>query len=206
MPEANEGPTATAAARSLSPTNLASSRTRLAPSTPDLRGAPSTSRSRSESLSSLSSTSRKREPTFDASGRIIHKPANYGAVTSKVGSKTNLNHTPRGGDKKIETVKLNFKEKATSKVGSRELLHHVPSGGDKKIETVKLSFKEKAAPKVGSKELLHHTPGGGDKKIDTVKLNFKEKAAPKVSSRALPHPAAGHEQRPTSSGPEASAR
>jgi microtubule-associated protein tau len=57
-----------------------------------------------------------------------------------VGSKENLSHQPKGGDKKIETVKLDFKEKASSKVGSLDNIAHQPAGGDKRI------FKESAAP------------------------------------------------------------
>jgi len=36
-------------------------------------------------------------------------------ASSKVGSKDNMDHKPQGGDKKIETHKLDFKEKATAR-------------------------------------------------------------------------------------------
>lgn len=52
---------------------------------------------------------------------------------SKIGSLENAGHKPRGGDKKIETVKLDFKERSRSKVGSKEYITHVPGGGDVKV-------------------------------------------------------------------------
>jgi hypothetical protein len=50
-------------------------------------------------------------------------------VKSKVGSLDYINHTPKGGDKKIFSQKLDFKAKASSKVGSTEKLNHTPGGG-----------------------------------------------------------------------------
>lgn len=52
---------------------------------------------------------------------------------SKVGSLENATYKPGGGDKKIETVKLDFKEKAKPKVGSKENTKHVPGGGAVKV-------------------------------------------------------------------------
>lgn len=52
---------------------------------------------------------------------------------SKVGSLDNATHKPGGGDKKIETVKLDFKEKAKPKIGSKENVKHQPGGGDVKV-------------------------------------------------------------------------
>lgn len=52
---------------------------------------------------------------------------------SKVGSLENATHKPGGGDKKIETVKLDFKDKAKSKVGSKDNAKHVPGGGNIKV-------------------------------------------------------------------------
>jgi len=52
---------------------------------------------------------------------------------SKVGSLENATHKPGGGDKKIETVKLDFKEKAKPKIGSKENVKHQPGGGDVKV-------------------------------------------------------------------------
>lgn len=55
---------------------------------------------------------------------------------SKIGSLENAGHKPRGGDKKIETVKLDFKERSRSKVGSKDYMSHVPGGGDIKVSSV----------------------------------------------------------------------
>jgi microtubule-associated protein tau len=52
---------------------------------------------------------------------------------SKVGSLENATHKPGGGDKKIETVKLDFKEKAKPKIGSKENVKHQPGGGAVKV-------------------------------------------------------------------------
>lgn len=52
---------------------------------------------------------------------------------SKVGSLENATYKPGGGDKKIETVKLDFKEKAKPKVGSKDNAKHVPGGGAVKV-------------------------------------------------------------------------
>ena len=52
---------------------------------------------------------------------------------SKVGSLENATHKPGGGDKKIESVKLDFKEKAKPKIGSKENVKHQPGGGDVKV-------------------------------------------------------------------------
>lgn len=57
---------------------------------------------------------------------------------SKIGSLENAGHKPRGGDKKIETVRLDFKERSRSKVGSKDYMGHVPGGGDVKVSAVDL--------------------------------------------------------------------
>ncbi|XP_073815905.1 microtubule-associated protein tau isoform X7 [Musca autumnalis] len=49
---------------------------------------------------------------------------------SKIGSLENAHHKPGGGDKKIETIKPDFKEKAKPKVGSKDNVKHVAGGGD----------------------------------------------------------------------------
>lgn len=54
---------------------------------------------------------------------------------SKIGSLENTSHRPGGGDKKIETVKLDFKDKAKPKVGSKDNMKHVPGGGAVKVRT-----------------------------------------------------------------------
>jgi hypothetical protein len=52
---------------------------------------------------------------------------------SKVGSLENATHKPGGGDKKIETVKLDFKEKAKPKIGSKDNVKYQPGGGAVKV-------------------------------------------------------------------------
>ena len=52
---------------------------------------------------------------------------------SKIGSLENATHKPGGGDKKIESLKLDFKDKAKPKVGSKDNLKHVPGGGQVKV-------------------------------------------------------------------------
>lgn len=63
---------------------------------------------------------------------------------SKIGSLENANHKPKGGEKKIETVKLDFKDKAKSKVGSKDNMQHVAGGGDVKVIllTLKLNLNK----------------------------------------------------------------
>ena len=48
-------------------------------------------------------------------------------------STDNIKHQAGGGAKKIETQKLEFREKAQSKVGSKDYIDHVAGGGDKKV-------------------------------------------------------------------------
>uniref|UniRef100_A0A336LIK0 Microtubule-associated protein n=1 Tax=Culicoides sonorensis TaxID=179676 RepID=A0A336LIK0_CULSO len=81
----------------------------------------------------------------------------------KIGSLENAHHKPGGGDKKIEEVKVDFKEKAKPKIGSLENAQHVPKGGDIKIVNQKIEIK--AQSKIGSLDNVKHKPGGGDKKI-----------------------------------------
>jgi len=59
---------------------------------------------------------------------------------SKVGSLDNTTYKPGGGDKKIETVKLDFKDKAKPKVGSKDNAKHVPGGGAIKVRPVSTCF------------------------------------------------------------------
>lgn len=54
---------------------------------------------------------------------------------SKIGSLENTTHKAGGGDKKIETVKLDFGGKAKPKVGSKDNIKHVAGGGDIKVFT-----------------------------------------------------------------------
>lgn len=50
-----------------------------------------------------------------------------------MGSLENKTHKPGGGDKKIETVKLDFKDKAKPKIGSKDNIKHTPGGGAVKV-------------------------------------------------------------------------
>lgn len=51
----------------------------------------------------------------------------------KVGSLENATHKPGGGEKKIESVKLDFKDKAKPKIGSLDNTTHKPGGGNIKV-------------------------------------------------------------------------
>lgn len=51
----------------------------------------------------------------------------------KIGSLDNASYKPGGGDKKIESLKTDFKDKAKSKVGSKENMKHLPGGGEFKV-------------------------------------------------------------------------
>lgn len=59
----------------------------------------------------------------------------------KIGSLDNAAYKPGGGDKKIETVKLDFKDKAKPKVGSKENAKHVPGGGTIKVCIFRIIIK-----------------------------------------------------------------
>lgn len=52
---------------------------------------------------------------------------------SKIGSLDNTTYKPGGGDKKIETVKLDFKDKAKPKVASTVNITHKAGGGNVKV-------------------------------------------------------------------------
>ncbi|KAI6225299.1 Microtubule-associated protein [Aphelenchoides fujianensis] len=56
--------------------------------------------------------------------RITHKPLKIEAK-SKVGSLSNIQHTPGGGDKKILQRKLNFKERAQPRIESHQSLQTI---------------------------------------------------------------------------------
>lgn len=59
---------------------------------------------------------------------------------SKIGSLENTTYRPGGGDKKIESVKLDFKDKAKSKIGSKDNVKHVPGGGNVKVKKTLIEF------------------------------------------------------------------
>ncbi|XP_061122026.1 microtubule-associated protein 4 isoform X6 [Syngnathus typhle] len=66
--------------------------------------------------------------------QILNKKVDLSKVTSKCGSKDNIKHKPGGGDVKIESHKINFREKAQSKVGSLDNVSNSPGGGSVKAE------------------------------------------------------------------------
>lgn len=66
--------------------------------------------------------------------QILNKKVDLSKVTSKCGSKDNIKHKPGGGDVKIESHKVSFREKAQSKVGSMDNVSHSPGGGNIKAE------------------------------------------------------------------------
>ncbi|CAG9766831.1 unnamed protein product [Ceutorhynchus assimilis] len=109
--------------------------------------------------------------TVTAPTRIISQKLEWNA-RSKIGSLENAAYKPKGGDKKIESVKLNFKDKAAPKVGSKDNIKHQPGGGDVKIENRKIELH--ASSKVGSMDNVKHKPTGGDKKIFDDKDYLKQ--------------------------------
>jgi len=78
-------------------------------------------------------------------------------------------YIPGGGDKKIESRKLNWN--AQSRINSLEKNNHKPGGGDKKIEHRKLEWNVES--KIGSTKNMKHRPGGGQVKIHHEKLEIK---------------------------------
>uniref|UniRef100_G3UEP0 Microtubule-associated protein n=1 Tax=Loxodonta africana TaxID=9785 RepID=G3UEP0_LOXAF len=94
--------------------------------------------------------------------QIVTKKIDLSHVTSKCGSLKNIRHRPDigGGRVKIESVKLDFKEKAQAKVGSLDNAHHVPGGGNVKIDSQKLNFREHAKARVDhGAEIITQSPG-----------------------------------------------
>ncbi|XDV30143.1 hypothetical protein PO909_033126 [Leuciscus waleckii] len=79
---------------------------------------------------------------------IQSKKIDLSHVTSKCGSLDNIRHRPGGGHVRIESVKLDFREKAHAKVGSLDNAHHTPGGGHVQIESHKLLFRDVAKARV----------------------------------------------------------
>ncbi|XP_062970788.1 microtubule-associated protein 4 isoform X3 [Cynocephalus volans] len=115
--------------------------------------------------------------------QIQNKKVDISKVSSKCGSKANIKHKPGGGDVKIESQKLNFKEKAQAKVGSLDNVGHLPAGGAVKTEgggseappcpgppageepTISEAAPEAGAPTSASSLSGHTTlSGGGDQR------------------------------------------
>ncbi|NWW67553.1 MTAP2 protein, partial [Ifrita kowaldi] len=122
--------------------------------------------------------------------RILNKKIDFSDIQSRCGSRDNIKHAAGGGNVssmdtlsrfllhhftflicvsfssvgggrvKIESVKLDFKEKAQAKVGSLENAHHVPGGGNVKIDSQKLNFREHAKARVDhGAEIITQSPG-----------------------------------------------
>ncbi|XP_048524547.1 microtubule-associated protein tau isoform X2 [Dendroctonus ponderosae] len=157
------------------------------------RTAPATSRELCSARSAQGSTS---------SRKIITQKLEWNAK-SKIGSLENAAHKPKGGDKKIESVKLNFKDKAAPKVGSKDNIKHQPGGGDVKnsgkrtesnlrsncIESKKIEVN--VTSKVGSLDNVKHKPAGGEKKIFDDKEYLKQRKSDKSS---LEHSLSGSQE------------
>ncbi|KAF0026254.1 hypothetical protein F2P81_020991 [Scophthalmus maximus] len=75
---------------------------------------------------------------------IQTKKIDLSHVTSKCGSLDNIHHRPGGGNVRIETVKLDFKDKAQAKVGSLDKALHFPGGGRITIESQRLASRDQA--------------------------------------------------------------
>ncbi|KAF8791178.1 Microtubule-associated protein 2 like protein [Argiope bruennichi] len=169
----------TARSRSASQKGAASATKKTQDSKPSsLKTEKAPSRSTSSTASRNVSAAEKKIPPIKAPVGNA-PPPNVKNVKSKIGSLDNVTHRPKGGDKKVESVKLEWNAKP--KVGSLDYATHKPGGGDKKIITQKVDFKN-VSSKVGSKDNLKHKPGGGTVKVTTEKLDFKAKAAPKIGS------------------------
>nr|XP_015209651.1 PREDICTED: microtubule-associated protein 4-like isoform X4 [Lepisosteus oculatus] len=82
--------------------------------------------------------------------QILNKKVDLSKVTSKCGSKANIKHKPGGGEVKIETHKVSFKEKAQSKVGSMDNVSHEPGGGNIKAEGAQEAGMGDGAPVNGA--------------------------------------------------------
>lgn len=66
--------------------------------------------------------------------QITNKKVDLSKVASKCGSKDNIKHKPGGGEVKIDSHKVNFKDKAQPKVGSLDNVSHSPGGGNIRAE------------------------------------------------------------------------
>ncbi|KAM4533363.1 uncharacterized protein PAE49_021928 isoform 7-T7 [Odontesthes bonariensis] len=78
--------------------------------------------------------------------QILNKKVDVSKVTSKCGSKDNIKHKPGGGVGKMESHKVNFREKVQSKVGSVENVSLSAGGGDIKAEGAQETAKGRETP------------------------------------------------------------
>ncbi|KAM7380676.1 hypothetical protein PAMP_003954 [Pampus punctatissimus] len=92
--------------------------------------------------------------------QIQNKKIDLSHVTSKCGSLDNIHHRPGGGNVRIESVKLDFKDKAQAKVGSLDNAHHIPGGGHVMIESHRLMFRDQAKARVDhGADIVIQSPG-----------------------------------------------
>lgn len=112
-------------------------------------------------------------------------------VQSKVGSLTNLKHTPKGGDVKIfdqgaAALRENLKKSATSKIASLDNVNYSPASTAKPIldksKEDREHLKKVAKSKCGSLANINHTPKQSDLKIFDRKLRFNQQATSKCGS------------------------
>ncbi|XP_041100539.1 microtubule-associated protein 4-like isoform X2 [Polyodon spathula] len=81
--------------------------------------------------------------------QILNKKVDLSKVTSKCGSKTNINHKPGGGEVKIESHKTNLKDKTQSKIGSMDNVGREPGSGNVKGEEEEAATEGTLAPPSG---------------------------------------------------------
>ncbi|XP_041103307.1 microtubule-associated protein 4-like isoform X3 [Polyodon spathula] len=94
--------------------------------------------------SRMQSTVGSKQPSV----QILNRKVDVSKVTSKCGSKTNINHKPGGGEVKIESHKTNLKDKTQSKVGSMDNVGHEPGSGNVKAEGEKEAAEGAVTPPI----------------------------------------------------------
>ena len=77
---------------------------------------------------------------------------------SKIGSLSNVKHTPGGGKFRVENQKLDLSN-VKSKCGTLDKVQHKPGGGNVKIQTTKIDLS-KVTSKCGSLSNIDHKPAG----------------------------------------------
>ena len=108
---------------------------------------------------------------------------------SKIGSLENANHKPGGGDKKIETKKIEVSfHDGSIHVNPSRIQHESNTNPTRLINAWCAQVVAKS--KIGSLQNANYKPGGGDKKIETRKIEFQAKS--KVGSTVnMKHVAGG---------------
>lgn len=131
------------------------------------------SRTNTGSRSASSKTSSGTESPRNKKETVV-SPRSQSAQ-SKIGSMSNVKHSPGGGNVKILKKKEDY-SKVSSRLGSMEKAHHKPGGGNVKIRSEKADFSKTAKSKIGSLENTAHTPRGGNVKIRSEKVVVKAKS------------------------------